>query len=61
MNGWQPITTAPAWRHVLLWFPQGEHAIALIGATPSNYEVIGYFGNDEPTHWQPLPEPPEAA
>jgi len=55
---WQPIETAPRMQHVMLWFPRGQHVLALIGSTPDHYECIGYMGNDEPTHWMPLPEPP---
>ena len=59
LSGWQPIETAPKWEHVLLWFPKGEHVIALMGSTPDQWECIGYWAEDEPTHWMPLPEPPK--
>lgn len=55
---WMPIETAPQRKHVMLWFPLAEHVIALMGASPDEYETIGYLGDDEPTHWMPLPDPP---
>lgn len=57
-NNWKPMDTAPPWKHVLLWLPKGEHVIALIGSTPNRYQMIGYYGDDEPTHWCELPEGP---
>lgn len=56
-GGWQPIETAPKMSHVMLWFPKGEHVIALING-PNHYETVGYFGTDAPTHWQSLPAAP---
>jgi hypothetical protein len=60
-NGWMPIASAPQFKHVLLWFPNGEHVIALMGPNPSCWETVGYWGDDEATHWQPLPLPPEGS
>ncbi len=54
---WQPIETAPKMAHVLLWFPKGEHVVALVNGA-EHCEAVGYFGPDSPTHWMPLPEPP---
>jgi hypothetical protein len=58
LNDWRPMETAPAFKHVLLWLPKGQHVVALIGKTPDRYEMIGYMGNDEPTHWRELPPGP---
>ena len=58
VSNWQPIETAPKWEHVLLWFPEGREVIALMGSKPTSYECVGYMGNDEPTHWMPLPGRP---
>jgi hypothetical protein len=55
---WYPIETAPIWTHVMLWFPKGEHVIALIGPRPDRYETVGYMGDDKPTHWRSLPPRP---
>lgn len=57
LTGWQPIETAPRMSHVILWFPSGQHVIALVNG-PTYYETVGYFGPDGPTHWMPLPPPP---
>ena len=58
VSEWRPIETAPQWAHVLLWFPRGQHVIALMGNSPTHWEAVGYMGDDDPTHWMPLPDPP---
>ena len=69
MMTWQPIETAPKepWKNVLLW--NGEDLI--IGFYRPAFEVavgphepegwLQAFTIDRvwPTHWMPLPEPPE--
>ncbi len=69
---WQPIETAPKDGRVILLY--GELSVSTGGAvTPrksSNEVYIGHWhtrwqtGNfaiwENPTHWMPLPEPPEA-
>lgn len=68
-NGWQPIETAPkdgTW--VLLWC-RSNNPLILVGGYSreflQDYSWEGwidrYNGEDvpTPTHWRPLPEPPE--
>ena len=52
LTQWQPIETAPKdgnWiictstSSIFVWFSLDD----------------GYYGNTEPTHWKPLPEPPK--
>lgn len=76
MSGWQPIETAPKdGTRILLgggkmfcealedWVTaplsaQWEHSYWLVGGTESGYVCLGV---DDPTHWMPLPAPPESA
>jgi Protein of unknown function (DUF551) len=60
---WQPIETAPKDGTAILlcvgrWMTVGHwHRVA--GGWSSNGPVYSPYGLDEqPTHWQPLPEPP---
>jgi hypothetical protein len=54
---WQDMSTAPKMTHVLLWYPDSEHVVGLVNG-PDHWEAVGYFGNDAPTHWMPLPPAP---
>jgi hypothetical protein len=65
---WRPIAEAPRDEtSVALFVPSSEHGV-VIGFWSENYEnwyesessshSISSFDN-EPTHWMPLPEPPE--
>lgn len=58
LDGWQPISPAPTFQHVLAWFPEGEHVITLMGSKPTSFECVGYFAKTDPTHWMPLPAAP---
>ena len=62
MSGWQPIETAPKdGTVVLLLGRSGRHADGFF--EPKAYNGIGVwvwpYVHAEPTHWQPLPEPPK--
>jgi hypothetical protein len=58
MNNWQPIATAPKDGTEILGWPVegGNSTIAIVsffrGWTSGDYDA-------EPTHWQPLPQPPD--
>lgn len=70
-DGWQPIETAPRDRRVLLWGRywsdgQGWFSDALSGwwsAELERWEANGglhsYSFGVRPTHWMPLPAPPQ--
>lgn len=60
---WQPIETAPpAWRIVILFIPREEGnwemRIGWIDGADWRSD-LGLFRGDQPTHWMPLPAPPE--
>jgi hypothetical protein len=74
MSTWQPIETARANESVLVWIPDAEHygdpvyrAILVDMGTGRHWQTTGHaIGRDcppyaQPTHWMPLPEPPEDA
>lgn len=69
---WQPIETAPRNVSVLAFIPRAEHygpgiyrAMLVDMGTGPRWTVNGlHMGRDcdpehQPTHWQPLPSPPE--
>lgn len=74
-QGWQPIETAPKNISVLIFIPNAEHygsgiyRAILVHFRPEMYEAYwtttavnsGYDLGDrhKPTHWMPLPDPPE--
>jgi hypothetical protein len=62
--GWHPIETAPKEsRAILVWTPRYQNIYAVNWDALSKWWVIWGGGlrglNDEPTHWMPLPQPPE--
>lgn len=69
MSDWQPIETAPQGRRVLVFMPPlpyDDDAGEVVVATQSK-SCAGWWSDDEgddlrvnPTHWQPLPTPPES-
>ena len=69
MNGWQPILTAPMRKMVILWCPwMHKVAIGALGGRhdPNKWRIRTDMSaqwivtDGEPTHWMPLPNPPEA-
>jgi hypothetical protein len=67
MSEWQPIETAPTRGDVLLYCAEtGEQFVAFLGTSmeEGDQEWVFARGPDlafivrDPTHWQPLPEPP---
>lgn len=71
-NNWMPVETAPKDKFVLLCGPSGYTTTPLVfttGIMCSNYHAgrwIDHANDDlvdwgfEPTHWMPLPAPPES-
>lgn len=67
-NGWRPIETAP--KHalagdvsVLVFTKERRVDTALVGWTDLDGSNVWWNGEYvvEPTHWQPMPAPPEDA
>lgn len=63
-QGWQPIETAPsgpvlvAWSHQPTWVPQSAYRRADGEWTEADGDGRAMYST--PTHWMPLPSPPEA-
>jgi hypothetical protein len=62
---WQPITTAPRDGQLVLAFSRlGYHAIvswrAVVALPDGVWEAEDGSWIDDPTHWMPLPEPPQS-
>ena len=57
-DGWRPIETAPTKgdHHILIWRPGMDFPNV---ATASMWFVGGFSAGLKPTHWRPLPPPPE--
>lgn len=62
MSEWQPIETAPEHGQFLVYMPDEPFNKIQAATFHANYKVIGnHFAFDltKPTHWMPLPDPPE--
>ena len=62
MSGWQPIETAPKNRRVLVARPGEEPVIAEnVMYTSAGYSWCSGYQEMRirPTHWMPLPPPPD--
>jgi hypothetical protein len=60
---WQPIETAPEATYVIVWVPNGGWRRALKTTHPSDGSVWwdGHERLFRPSHWMPLPTPPQPA
>lgn len=61
-DAWQPIETAPAEGQFLVYMPDEKRQPIQVAKWRPNLKVIGNafaFDMETPTHWQPLPAPPE--
>lgn len=70
MSKWQPIETAPKdGTSVLLWFPSRQGYVGRQDCVPCHWSewgggvwenaTSGHMQSDTPTHWMPLPAPPQ--
>jgi hypothetical protein len=67
---WQPIETAPKGECVLLFSPDAADWYSVcVGYAISDEDGVAWYSQEEsvgqpidaqPSHWMPLPEPPEA-
>lgn len=67
MSEWQPIATAPKQGDVLVWSPPHHNDVVRDGDYSvvryddgSGWHIAGNIYATAPTHWMPLPEPPNA-
>ena len=64
-SGWQPIESAPKDQEILVYTRTWGPIVALLseefGAWLSRMQVPVSIGEEDekPTHWQPLPAPPD--
>lgn len=59
---WQPIETAPLNQAVLLWASDLNHKrgyVVGLWMRDSNEWIDHHYCRVKPTHWMPLPPPPE--
>lgn len=59
MSDWQPISTAPRDGTAFLAF-DGEINVGFWDRAASSWSISGEF-TFHPSHWMPLPQPPEDA
>lgn len=62
IDSWQKIETAPKGVNVLLWWPRWDSTpvIGYYRGDQWSIDNAEYYHDSQPTHWQPLPAPPEA-
>lgn len=58
MTEWQPIETAPRDGKLIVVYTEGIVDIAFYGAR-EHWVTFAFNRGKSPTHWIPLPEPPE--
>ncbi|HIE0523767.1 TPA: DUF551 domain-containing protein [Stenotrophomonas maltophilia] len=61
---WQPIESAPkTTRYILVWCPerQNQYMVSWDGRYEGEWRTVGGWTalTEAPTHWMPLPAPPE--
>lgn len=67
MTEWQPIETAPKdGKPIILWFPYWSNIPMVAHYGCNQFNRLGWIGEyilsddgDMPTHWHPLPAPPQ--
>lgn len=67
-DGWQPIETAPRDGTGIIYFQRVDEKLWWIGTATyadGHFRATDFFSKDDdpliaPTHWMPLPEPPES-
>ena len=63
VSDWREIETAPKDGREVLVYDETFHTIEIAGWHVDDYDEGGWqtgdFGTCEPTHWMPLPEPPQ--
>jgi len=57
-QGWQPIASAPRDGSSFLAFIDGEH-VEMVHHSVQSWVITNHGMKVEPTHWLPLPPPPE--
>jgi hypothetical protein len=60
MNNWQPIETAPRDKTKILVWTGRDFDILWWSERLNGWTFNDDWEVDDPTHWQPLPAPPES-
>ena len=58
-SAWQPIETVPINQDILAGWPPGFSTRVDIGMCMDDGDGPIWDWDSPPTHWQPLPEPPD--
>ena len=59
MSEWQPIETAPRDGKLIVVYTKGIIDIAFWNGPLEYWATFAFYQSKRPTHWMPLPEPPE--
>lgn len=60
MTEWQSIETAPEDGTIVIIYEEGKAVSAFYDSSTKQWvETMDYYEVPDPTHWMPLPKPPE--
>lgn len=60
MEEWKPIASAPKDRYLIGYDPGLKSPIIIIwNVEDGRFDAVFGFGDEEPTHWMPMPPLPE--
>lgn len=59
LTAWRPIEAAPKMEYLLLWNGHKINIGCFHTYNGGQWQFMGNLLEPKPTHWQPLPEPPQ--